>query len=344
MEYQIRKDRVNDPELAGAIDSFLEESNCATIFHTTAWNRIVSNQFGSKLFYFLAYRGRNIVGVFPCHFVRDGKYTWMSYSPPRIFEVSYGGPVAIGPKAIDISNALSKAAVNIKMRPGIFVSIFNSPLNTKWAQHSRWKKVISFETAYVDLEHSLEHIWSVSINGKRRNMIRKAQREEVDVKCCSISELDIYYSIVQQMSRRTGLKIQPKSYYYAILAHFGPTDQARLYLAFHTGKALAGGIFLRYGLGCYYWVGATADNVKNLGQGELIQWKVIQWAKDAGCLWYDLVGIESERLPQIARFKLGFSKNKKTFHYVNHRSLTGRILRRLEKSLCNKMFRDSKSM
>ena len=334
MQYQIRREQINDPGIAGLIDSFIEKSNCGTIFHTTAWNRIVSKQFGSELFYFLAYSGQNIVGVLPCHFVRNSRYTWISYSPPRIFEVSYGGPVSIGPKAVEISKALAKAAV--KIRTATFLSIFNSPLNTKWAHHSGRTKVISFETAYVDLEPSLEQIWTSSINGKRRNMIRKAQREGVEVKTGSVSDLDIYYSIVREMSQRTGLKMQPMSYYQAILEHFGSRDQARLYIAYHKGKALAGGIFLRYGAGCYYWVGATAHNVRNLGQGELIQWEVIQRAKEAGCKWYDLVGIERQRLPQIARFKLGFSRDTRIFHHVSAGTLAGRIIRRVEDCLARK--------
>ena len=135
---------------------------------------------------------------------------------------------------------------------------------------------------------------------------------------------------------RTSLKIQPKSYYQAILQCFGTNDQVRLYIAFHKGRALTGGIFLRYGPGCYYWVGATADNVSNLGRGELIQWQVIQWVKEAGCQWYDLVGIERDRLPHIARFKLGFTNDIRRFHHVAIGTIPGRLIRRIENFFAHK--------
>lgn len=334
LKYKIEPVNVSNTKISKAIDAFLMDSNCATIFHTTEWNRIASEQFGTELLYFMALNRQTIVGALPCHFVRNGRFTLIAYCPPRIFEVSYGGPVAIGTKAEEISKALVKSVV--RSRLNTFVNIFNSPLNTEWTNKSGIKNIKSFDTAYVDLKPSLNLIWSSSINGKKRNKIRKAQRENVEVKQCAISDLDIYYSIVQQMSQRTGIKIQPKSYYQAILQYFGTNDQARLYIAFNKGRALAGGIFLRYGPGCYYWVGATADSVPNLGQGELIQWQVIQWAKEAGCQWYDLVGIERDRLPQIARFKLGFTNDMRKFHYVTIGTIPGRLIRRIENLFARK--------
>lgn len=335
MNYQIQQIDLCDRRITEAIDEFLISSHHATIFHTTQWNRIVSQHFGTNFFYFLAYDGQKIIGAIPCHFVANGKFTTIAYSPPRIYEVSYGGPVTVGPNANETAKSLIKAV--LKSHPNTFVDIFNSPLNTEWANHCEWEKLISFETAYVDLRPSLEEIWLSSIHSKRRNMIRKAQREGVEVKACGISELDTYYSIVQQMSQRTGLSMQPKSYYQAILEYFGSHGQARLYIAFHQGKALTGGIFLVYGPGCYYWVGATADGAPNLGQGELIQWQVIQWAKESGCQWYDLVGVEIKRLPQIARFKLGFTNETKTFHHINVGTIHGKIMRRIENLLKTKL-------
>ena len=219
---------------------------------------------------------------------------------------------------------------------GVVVDIFNSPQNTGWATTTGWRKVTAFESAYVDLNHSLDEIWKSSLNSKRRNMVRKATESGVQVQHRDVDSLDQYYTLVKEMSQRTGLGLKPKVYYRRILETFGPRDQARLYLAFHDGGPLAGGIFLRYQATCYYWVGATGNRVANLGQGELLQWHAVQWAKEAGCRQYDLVGIERERLPQIARFKLGFTSNIVPFHHVSYATLTSRLVRRAQNLLWGK--------
>jgi len=312
------------------IDSWLERCS-ATIYHTTDWNLIVQDVFGTVCKYFLAYYQGNLVGVLPCHFVKSDRYVTICYSPPRIYEVTYGGPVAIGAESPQISESLVRAAAHSGI--GVFIDIFNSPQNTDWAVLTGWKRVTAYESAYVNLGLSLDDIWRFSLNGKRRNMIRKAEKAGVQVRHLGLEGLDQYYDLVQETMGRAGLHAKPKIYYAKILRAFGARDQARLYLAFHNGAALTGGIFLRHQNMCYYWVGATASNSENLGQGELLQWQVIQWAKEAGCEWYDLVGIERDRLPHIARFKLGFTDHIVSFHHVSYATIASRVLRRVKHTL-----------
>ena len=334
MALHIEQVGLADNEIISSIDAWLAKCPAATIYHTTEWNLIVRDVFGTTCRYFLAYNQGNLVGVLPCHFVRPGRWVTICYSPPRTYEVSYGGPVATGVQYAQVCKNLVKTAAHAKI--GAVVSIFNSPQNTEWATLTGWKKVTPFESAYVDLEPPLDEIWSSSLNGNRRNMIRKAGKKGVEVRDLGLDGLDQYYDLVEQMAERAGLRLQPKSYYLRILDTFGPRDQARLYLAFHDDVALAGGIFLRYQKMCYYWVGATGSRSKNLGQGELLQWQVIQWAKEAGCRWYDLVGVERERLPHIARFKLGFTNHIVTFHHVGYATTLSRVIRRIEHTLWRK--------
>ena len=330
--------RIDQVDLAQAdtrslIDSWLARCPSATIYHTAEWNLIVQEVFATKCRYFLAHDRGVLVGMLPCHFVRSGRWVVICYSPPRMYEVSYGGPVAIGAKSAEVCQGLVKAAGHIGI--GVIVDLFNSPQNTGWATATdwggvtAWGRVTAFESAYVDLAPSLEEIWNSSLNGKRRNMIRKAEKQGVEIRCLDADGLDQYWALVERMAERAGIAPKPKRYYSRILEEFGPRDQARLYLAFRHDVAVAGGIFLRYRATCYYWVGAS-DNSVNLGQGELVQWQVIQWAKQMGCRWYDLVGVERERLPHIARFKLGFTGHIVAFHHLGYATALSRVVRRME--------------
>ena len=316
------------PSFCHQIDLFLEDNPSASIFHTPRWNQIVADVFHTRFFYLVAMSGNKIIGAMPCHIVRRHHFDFVCYSLPRIFEVSYGGPVANGDVAQQacICRKLVCSAGRIKL--GNVVSLFNSPENTSWTEDGNWQRR-TLETAYVDLMLSLEEIWNNSINGKRRNMIRKAEKNGVELEVCGAEKVSAYFEIVQQMTQRTGITLKPEEYYRRILESFGPHDMARLYLARHKGVYLSGGIFLKYGQLCYYWHGATASNVPNLGQSELIQWQVIQWAKQSGCRWYDLVGVEREKLPNIAKFKLGFTRNLVPFHSVRYTRFVDKVVRRV---------------
>jgi hypothetical protein len=314
------------------INRFLEGNPKASIFHTPQWNIIVEDVYQTQFCYFVAMLGDEIAGVMPCHLVRNGRFKTIIYSPPRIFEVSYGGPIAIGDivQQTLICSKLIKFAGNREL--GNVVSLFNSPENTDWTEYGNWQKQV-FKTAYVDLSLNIDEIWRNSIDGKRRNMIRKAEKNRVEVEVCRTEKFAEYFDLIQQMSQRTGISFGLEEYYRRILESFGMYDMARLYLARYEGVYLSGGIFLKYGKMCYYWHGATGSNVPNLGQGEFIQWQVIQWAKQSGCRWYDLVGIEKERLPNIAEFKLGFTNNIVNFHYVRYRRLIDAVAWRFNRIL-----------
>ena len=81
------------------------------------------------------------------------------------------------------------------------------------------------------------------------------------------------------------------------------------------------------------WKIANKQDSKNYGQGELVQWESIKLSKEMGSKYYDLCVVEPERLPTIAKFKLGFSKQVVPFYIVSKRSLFFKIINRAQ-NLC----------
>jgi len=322
----IRKVPLSQEIAIRQIEECLPGMEGATIFHTPMWNRIVAQEFNTQFFFLVSERDGCPNGVMACHLVAESDGRTVCHSPPRMFEIPYGGPVATGPEVRRVVLSLIKAASRSNHIRQL--TLFTSPEVADWPVPRLWKWG-ELVTARVDLQPPLQDIWMHSLDGKRRNMIRKAEKRGVKIRHGGNELLHPYYELVEQMAHRTGLCLRPKRYYAQVLDAFGCSDMARLYLTFHDGRPLAGGIFLRYASTAYYWHGATGDDVPNLGQGELIQWHVIQWAKEAGCHWYDLVGIERERLPHIARFKLGFSEHLAPFRSVNYVPLVYRVLRRI---------------
>ena len=99
------------------------------------------------------------------------------------------------------------------------------------------------------------------------------------------------------------------------------TDQTRgaLILGWEDGQLRGGVLAVRSGTRCWYVLGATSKDNKS-SVGHLLQWKAIQWAKDAGCLEYDFGGVREGVNTGPALFKRGFCDRVVQFlppqHYV----------------------------
>ena len=80
-----------------------------------------------------------------------------------------------------------------------------------------------------------------------------------------------------------------------------------------------------------YWLGINCNNIPNNGQGEMLQWEAIKYAKSKGCKYYDLCFIEKEKLPHIYEFKKGFSKWEVEVPYIMQKPLAYRFINRIKK-------------
>ena len=78
-----------------------------------------------------------------------------------------------------------------------------------------------------------------------RNRIRKAPKKGVEVKIMGTEALDDFVRIMQETGERDGFSTRPKWYFEKILNCMG--DDARLYMAYYEGKAIAGTIAIKWG-------------------------------------------------------------------------------------------------
>ena len=87
---------------------------------------------------------------------------------------------------------------------------------------------------------------------------------------------------------------------------------ARLFIAYHEGKPIAGVFIFCFGDRIWYMYGASSNIYRNFMPNHALHWHVIKWAKSAGYKTYDLWGIPSnptEKHPLwgVYRFKKGFN-------------------------------------
>ncbi len=188
----------------------------------------------------------------------------------------------------------------------------------------------------IALNQKERQIWQDSLDDKRRNMIRKAQRHNIEIEAQTPQNLKSFYSLFTEAFLAKGPKPKPLEFYLKLFERCYPKDKAVIFTAKKNGEFLSAVMLLRNSHICHYWIGFTKPGAQNLGQSELLQWEAIRWAKRLGSSYYDLCVIEPHRLGGIARFKLGFSRNRVPFYLYNSVALPRRILRRLSNG-CSKI-------
>jgi hypothetical protein len=307
------------------IDKFIEDNN-GLIFHETKFNEIVSQTFNSKFSYFLAFEDKSLIGICPIHSIKSGLVT-NTFSNNGSFEIPYGGWV-FDDNSTSFPRLWNRTAIN-PLESIIYYSSFFYDIPEKLKKSNK-----KLQTGLIDLNASEDDLFNNVINSKRRNMIRKAEKSGVLIKNHRKEGLTIYYNLMQDMKKKAGLKEKPFAYYEEILKAY-MLEKAMVFIAYLEDKPLAGVVILGNKNVMHYWQGASANDIPNLGQGEMLQWDAIKWAKNFGAKYYDLCVIEPERLPNIAQFKMGFSKELVPFYCISKKTLPFRVINRIQNVFIN---------
>jgi lipid II:glycine glycyltransferase (peptidoglycan interpeptide bridge formation enzyme) len=149
---------------------------------------------------------------------------------------------------------------------------------------------------------------------KTRYNLRLAERKGVEVTGDTTREdLRAFYEILLETGERDGFHVREFGYFACLWECIIERGLGRLFLARHEGQALGGAIDFRLGRQCWYVYGASSNAKRNLMPNYLLQWRMMQWARDCGCEVYDFRGIPLDRpgagddLGGLVRFKAGFA-------------------------------------
>ena len=136
-----------------------------------------------------------------------------------------------------------------------------------------------------------------------------AARKGVTVRVATSAEdVQRWYDLMQVTSERDRFAVHTLDYYQFAWSVFEQANQARLLLAEHEGKLLAGIFVTLLGQEGIYLYGASGNEGRQLMPNHLLQWEAMRWAKAQGATLYDLWGIaESEDPNDIWRVSTGSS-------------------------------------
>jgi lipid II:glycine glycyltransferase (peptidoglycan interpeptide bridge formation enzyme) len=181
----------------------------------------------------------------------------------------------------------------------------------------------NYSTVYVDLSPSLDDIL-MSLNQKGRHAIRRAERDGVTVEAVPASDenCQIMYDLFLETAGGAGFAIRPPEYYRSFYRAYESKGNGQLFFAYFEARVVAGAFAMVQGKKSMYKDGASVRERTAYGASHLLQWHVVEWAKQKGSLLHDLAGvppIDQIKNPDhpfsgLARFKTSF--NKEVTQYV----------------------------
>ncbi|PIU63713.1 MAG: methicillin resistance protein [Armatimonadetes bacterium CG07_land_8_20_14_0_80_59_28] len=153
------------------------------------------------------------------------------------------------------------------------------------------------------------------MKAKTRYNLRLAERKGVEIiDDCTEDDLQTFYNILLETAQRDRFTVRSYPYFQSLWQNLVGSGLGRLFIARHGNETLAGTLAFILGKQCWYVYGASSNRHRNLMPNYLIQWRMMQWAKDQGCVVYDFRGVSPERegvplddhLAGLNRFKTGF--------------------------------------
>lgn len=134
---------------------------------------------------------------------------------------------------------------------------------------------------------------------KTRYSVRLAPRKGVLVETHTspiTAALDAFYGMLRETAVRNEFGIHSRAYYESFLRHF--EDRAALLIARLDDHPAAGLICARFGSEAIYMYGASDTQYRAVGAAFNLQFRAMQWGREAGATSYDLWGIPDDDPPK----------------------------------------------
>jgi len=172
------------------------------------------------------------------------------------------------------------------------------------------------KTVYLDVEKDINSIWEQDITSKNRNMIRKAEKNGLNV------IVNKEYRAFRNIYKLTMDKVSADSYYYFNDGYFNyikKYDNFTLMNVMYKDIVIASSIFMIYGEYFHYHLAGSLKEYLNLAPNNLLLWEAIKIAHslDAKLMHFG-GGLSNSESDNLFKFKSSFS-NKLADYYIGKR-------------------------
>ena len=255
-------------------DDYVRKHPAATLFHLTAWKRVVEKTFGFKAQYLFAEEDGVVRGVLPLFLVSNLVQGRSLISTP--FAV-YGGPCADNE---EVENMLRQAACGIAEKEGVqYLELREQRASSEAHFHTK-ELYVAFD---LELPDNSDHLLK-GFPRDTRYMIRKGQKHGLQA-IKDNGQLDQFYEIYSHSFHHLGTPVFSKQLFRNALAEFG--QDCELTTVWQGAKALASVFSFRFRDWILPYFGGSLLEGRQVAANNFMYWEVMKQGIETGIRYFD---------------------------------------------------------
>ena len=265
--------RIVDPTTDSRWDKFVTGQEHSTIFHTSAWARVIKEAYGYvPRYHILENEDGQMRAAIPLYFIQSKltgrRLVCLPFS-------DYCWP--LGRDEADIALLLNAAKNEVKTGTASYLEVRGCQNGVFGAQFNL--AGYDYYTRYLlELEPDLKAL-SARFHLSVRRCIHQAEKRDVTVRLTSNEEdMERFYRLHVATRKKLGVFPQPHAFFESIFRHIISQDGGFIGIAECGGKTVAGVVFLIHGDTIYYKYNASDEKYLQKRPNHLIIWEAIKYA------------------------------------------------------------------
>jgi CelD/BcsL family acetyltransferase involved in cellulose biosynthesis len=312
------------PPDASAWDDLVGASPEATVFHTSAWAKLWTDEWkGARWEAIVVRDSSGYLGGIGAIVRRRGIFRTLESMPFG----TYGGPIVRqghpDPSAVRrllVEAYAARAARRLTARSRI---TWYEGIRDEFPESLRPEESV---THVLPLSSDYERV-AKGFSPSTRRLVRQADESGLSIRVAETAEdLRAFYEIAVETVRRRGGTPKPHSLYERILASLVPAGLARYHLVLHGESAVAGSLHLFHQGAAWSWLPVSRESSWHLRPNNYLIASLLETLCEAGYLEYNF-GASPPGAAGLVRFKEGWGARPRSVLIAERRSALHRRLR-----------------
>lgn len=293
-------------------DSFVMNSDTASLFHLTGWKDAVESVFGHRPYYLMAVNDEKICGILPLFEMKSRLFGHSLVSVPFGVEGGISSQdeesyLLLKSSAESLANLIGVHYLELR-QPNIHVGgddSSNTPSNSGWLSkdlYVAFKRPI-FET--VDENFN-------AIPRKQRRMIRQGEKYGLKSRTAGIEDLERFYHIYAGNVRDLGSPVYPLNFFKALMETF---NDSFILSVWKDGEMVAGVLnFVFKDVLMPYYGGSRRDYFQ-YAVNDFMYWELMKYGCEKGYKVFDFGRSKKDTGPYHFKRHWGFEPQGFNYHY-----------------------------
>jgi FemAB-related protein (PEP-CTERM system-associated) len=255
-------------------DAYVQNHPSGTLFHLSAWKRVIERSFGFEARYLIAEEAGTIRGVLPLFRVSNILQGSSLISTPYAV---YGGPCA---DDAQVEAALCESARRMAERERVQYLELRVQQPIVDGNFLAKELYVTFD---LELPASSEQLLR-GFPRDTRYMIRKAQKNGLQA-VVDNCQLATFYEIYSRSFHHLGTPVFSKRFFEVILEEFG--ELCELTTVWREQQPLASVLSFRFRDGIFPYFGGSLFESRQFAANNFMYWEVMKRALEAGARYFD---------------------------------------------------------